>query len=1424
MRSIFIYSILLLFFSSTSNAQLGITGQEGLLVDGKTNMYIAPSTLLHIDGNLFIKKSQGPLWVRNNGTISLTGNLTCNDPLICEQSSKTSPTSTFIFQPKLPIVSISGTTDSIVFYHTIINKPNTIVKINSGTNIKVLDTLDLQAGSIQLAGGNINFMPAIGSPSYINHPYLKNENNQNRIFGDSGQVIMTYKESLGATTTPGNLGITLKGDNVASAEFTIKRGHAKQIYAGNGSIKRYFDVATNQPLENDSIFISYIDSAEYINLGINKNKLKVFASRGADMDYYQLGSTNSLVNHLAKANTSIFTAVGINPSKFRVTIADENCINPPVSNLLIDTVHFCAGGSLILDAGNNTSIPNTNLIWKWNTGASTQTLKVSGDSVIQKFIVTLRDVRGCTTLDTVYVMPTSPTPNVNFTAYSRCFGDTVKFINKSTINAGAIKNYNWQWGDGSILNTTSTDTLKKLYSTAGKYYVKLTATSTDGCVASKLDSAWAFPLPTANFTSNFDCAGNFMEFTSTSAAGFGTIQNNYWNLDTVASSALVSSSPGTSPTKQYSAKGTYFIKLVVETFQGCKNTITKDIIISDKNTSAFTAATSACLGDTISFINNSVCKTGNCSYLWDFGDGTQSIAFNPKKIFTTATAHNVTLKVMSAFACSDSSSTSIIIFPTPVVNFTTAPVCFGNTTYFTNKSAISVGNIVSYNWSFGNTSNATTTNASLMYATSGIYNVSLTATSNLGCIANSIQKVSVFQKPTAQYSVPNACEGQPSVFNQNSIGSNLSYVWNFGNAVTSAVNNPSYIYPTPGNYSTSLIVSDANNCSDTSSINTIVFAKPHPSLGGVIATCGTSYQLDAGPGVSYLWQPLNATTQSIVVNTSGTYTVTVTNGNGCIGKDIVNVKLNEQVKPNLGNDTISCGSYSLNAGHPGSTYLWNTGATTQNLLVNTAATYIVTVTDINKCVGKDTVNVIINTLPTLSLGPDVSQCQTPQALVIRPVTDASVFLWSDGSIQPTLSVNKSSTYRLTVTANNGCKKSDTVQVNLKPSPIVSLGNDTTICGDKLLDAQNNGYTYLWSTGTNSQTITATNTGVYWVAVTNPLNGCVGKDSINLKMDSPIQLFLGNDTSTCSNASFVLNAGNAGLNYLWSTGANTQTIVVGNSGTYAVTVTNGVCSAFDAIKVAVLNTPVVDIGSNQQYLCSNSSVTLNAGNTGLVKWGSDYGFSSTQPIITVNKAGIYWVAVSNGNCIASDTVKLIKSDLSLTAYYIASTIDTVGKSIKFVDVSKPTPKTWLWDFGDGFNSTLQSPEHVFLTPQTYNVSLTVSNGFCTSNIVKTLKAVRMNNSGPKANASTLSLIDFSFYPNPADKSFKTVFELNDMADINFSVYEITGKLVYQQNRRETTLFNEETIITDLKDGLYIIQLVAESKKGYVVQKGKLLIMK
>src|ERR1035437_8606467 len=142
-------------------------------------------------------------------------------------------------------------------------------------------------------------------------------------------------------TAPANLGLTLKGPNVSSDSLTIKRGHTKQIYAGNGSIRKYFDVVSKELLSNDSLFISYIDSADYINLGINKNKLKIFASHGDDINYFQPGGSNSLPLHLAKASTDGFSAVGINARNFRVTVADEDCSNPPISNLTMDTLHLC---------------------------------------------------------------------------------------------------------------------------------------------------------------------------------------------------------------------------------------------------------------------------------------------------------------------------------------------------------------------------------------------------------------------------------------------------------------------------------------------------------------------------------------------------------------------------------------------------------------------------------------------------------------------------------------------------------------------------------------------------------------------------------------------------------------------------------------------------------------------------------------------------------------------------------------------------------------------------------------------------------------------------------------------------------------------------------------------------------------------------
>lgn len=1428
-----------------AGAQFSAASPEGMTFTGTSYMFIPKDNTLHVDGNFRNNNiTTGTTCFRSNGTISLTGNLLSSGAVICTRASSLTTTCKFIFTPKTDTVSIITNTDSLILYHVYLNKPNTFVKVSAGSKVKILDTVEFQGGNILLNGGIVYLNEVSGTPSYINRPFLLNENHNSRIFGTSGYVemqplITPATATVGGFVNPANMGLYLtKADVESDTMLTIRRGHSKQLYAGNGSILRYYDVLTDPGHDIDlPVKINYIDSAEYINIGINRHSLSVFASpRESDMNYFELPSTNTITAHMADAATNTFTVGNIDPHAFRITVADKDCANPPLSALSAGTVNLCAGQSYTLDAGNNTSVPNTNLIWNWSTAtnpsyANTQAIVVTSTTTAQVFTLTLRDVRGCITKDTVWIAPTAPTPTLNLYGASACFGDSLRLKATATIASGSVTNYFWQFGDATTYNTALSDTIRKVYTTPGIYTVAVTATSNYGCTSAKSQSVVAIPLPAADFSFLFNCVSGQMDFTPTTVASstVDPIATNYWNFDLATTSTLTAMSASATPGYSY-APGTYSVQLVARSGAGCRDTVIKAVTVYPKNVSSFTTTANACLGDTVSFTNNSGCNTGPCHYSWDFGDGQQAIALNPKHVYTSANAFNIKLKVFNAQSCTDSVTVPVIINPKPATAFTSnSPLCFGEVSYFTNTSSIATGSIVSYNWNLGNATASTNTNTSLTYTAPGNYNVSLTATSNLGCASTFSQSVTVAPKPTAQYNVANVCFGQASAFNDNSIGTGLGYLWDFGNTVTSTLANPNYTYASAGSYSTSLIVTNGSGCSDTSYVNTMVYTIPVPSLGsGTITTCGTTNTLNAGPGVSYLWQPQNATTQQVVITSSGNYSVTVTDANGCTGSAQVYAGLNMPVKPHLGNDTTHCGPYLMSSGYPNCTYLWSnptqTVATTQNLLATTPSTYVVTVTDGNGCTGSDTVVVQINTPPTLSLGANFTQCKTSQPVVLTPTTNATVYLWSTGSTQPSLSINNSGTYAVTVTAVNGCKRSDTISVTLLPSPVVNLGADATVCGPRLLDAQNSGFSYLWSSGANTQTITAALSGAYDVAVTNPGNGCVTKDTINLIISTPISVFLGNDTSTCSNTVFVLNAGNAGSSYSWSNGDTTQTVVTGSSGAYAVTVTNGACSAFDAVTVTVLNAPTVNLGNNIRYLCGNGSVILDAGNAGNVTWASTNSFTSNDPVIAVAQSGKYWAIVSNGACSASDTVEVIQSNQTLMAYFVASTIDTVGKPVKFVDVSQPTPTSWSWNFGDGFYSTEQSPEHVYLTSQTYSVTLTVSNGFCESQITKSLQVLRSAATVPKVSAATLELLNYSLYPNPADRSITMQMELNDIANINFNIYDVTGKMVYTLFKNQVSVFDEEIDVSALRMGMYMVEIVAHSNKGFVKQNSKLVIVK
>lgn len=158
------------------------------------------------------------------------------------------------------------------------------------------------------------------------------------------------------------------------------------------------------------------------------------------------------------------------------------------------------------------------------------------------------------------------------------------------------------------------------------------------------------------------------------------------------------------------------------------------------------------------------------------------------------------------------------------------------------------------------------------------------------------------------------------------------------------------------------------------------------------------------------------------------------------------------------------------------------------------------------------------------------------------------------------------------TAASGCDSIVTTTVQY--AFILNLGNDVNSCSGQsvLLDANVPGATYLWSTGSTTQTILISATGSYWVSVT--YNGCEQQDTIIVTFHSLPLVNLGSDTTICTTSSITLNAGPGFITYIWTGGATGQTFTLNGSsgaGTYMVSVTvtdSSGCANSDTIFVTV----------------------------------------------------------------------------------------------------------------------------------------------------------------------------------------------------------------------------------------------------------------
>ncbi len=423
------------------------------------------------------------------------------------------------------------------------------------------------------------------------------------------------------------------------------------------------------------------------------------------------------------------------------------------------------------------------------------------------------------------------------------------------------------------------------------------------------------------------------------------------------------------------------------------------------------------------------------------------------------------------------------------------------------------------------------------------------------------------------------CASSLFSFTNTSVGG-TSFHWDFGDGNTSALSNPTHSFLTAGLDTVTLVVTWNNACghgTDSVKHTVLVLASDVVNLGNDTSLClGQSLTLNAGnPGAVYLWSTTE-TTQTISVNTTGSYWVIVGTG-ACADTDTVLVTFIQPIAVALGNDTNLCQGQiiTLNAGNAGATYLWSTGAITQTISVATAGTYWVKVSA-GSCIGVDTITVSFTSLPVINLGPDQSLC-AGQSITLNAGNPGDTYLWSNGMMTQSITVAINGSYWVVVT-NGICIGKDTINVSFNAAPTVNLGADKIICQGQTdtLDAGNPGLSFFWNTSETSQKIIVSSTGIYWVGVS--LGGCISYDTISLIVEKVPPIPIRKDTFICPGTEMELTALKGYKTYSWLPGGEgSYSIIVDKPGSYILNVTDtNDCPAEGSVLIREYCLPVLNI--------------------------------------------------------------------------------------------------------------------------------------------------------------------------------------------------------------------------------------------------------
>jgi len=1012
----------------------------------------------------------------------------------------------------------------------------------------------------------------------------------------------------------------------------------------------------------------------------------------------------------------------------------------------------CPGGSATLTAtgGDGT--------YAWSTGETTQSITVTPGSTTTYTVSSNSGNPLCTvgtTTDdvTVTVLP-GVAPTITATSsisgtVGPGTGQTVNVCSGGSATLTASGGGTYSWAPTTGLNTGSGATVSATPASTTTYTV--TVDDGNGCIATATITVQVDPAPVVTVNSPVICYGDNATLTAAGASSYA------WSPATG-----LSTTSGTSVTADPTSTTSY---TVTGSTPGCPDaTATSTVTVLPQITPDFNVTGNFCAAtNNLDFSENASGESGTATYNWSFAGATPATATgaSPTGIsWPNSGTYNVTLTVTDG-SCSESVTLPITINPQPTVTATgTDPLCNGSADGTISASASTTG---SYTWVSGQTG------AGPHSVTAGTYTVNFI--DGNGCPATDAvtltdPAVLAITSTSSNASCFGTCDGTVTANNATGGTTPYSYSWDGGLGTSQT---PTGVCA--GTYT--VTVTDAHGCTATSSETITQPTQLSISGSSVDASCngvcdGTISTTPTGGTTPYTFSWTGGVTgQNPTSVCAGSYTVTVTDANGCTANTTITVNEPSAITLSTTDTDAFCNGVcdgTVNASASGGTgalsYSWNGGlGTGAGQTAVCAGTFTVTVTDANGCTETATATVNQPTALTVSLvGNDATcngTCNGDATASASGGTTPYSYQWdAGGNLSNTASAASlcAGTAGVTVTDGNGCIITDNITIaeptaiTLTPSAVNSTCGNSNGSVSVVAGGGAGGFTYSWSDGTGTVGTTASvaslPAGTYTVTVTDA-NGCTETTTATISDTGGGTASATLDTDASCNgvcdggATVTMTGGTSPFSYLWSNGETTASATSLCVGSASVDVTDALgCIASASITVSEPTVLTAAVTSSSNPLCNTScdgtaTITVSGGTSG-------YNYSWDNSASTTNTAsdlctGSHVITITDANgCITTATTTLTEPT-AITASIVGTDPLCNGGSNGSADLTVSggtSPYTYSWD-----DASLSSSEDISNVPAgTYTATVTDANG-CIETASVTISeptAVTLTTSGTDAN--------------------------------------------------------------------------------------------